>query len=89
MTNVLGQGGMQAALYHLKLDQHGKNPKEFHENLHTIFKDGATILEKVIIKELYLRLGMPYREREPFDFEEHVNLAMQVASSRLRRRESL
>ncbi|MCS4539436.1 MAG: hypothetical protein HYU03_01935 [Thaumarchaeota archaeon] len=81
MTNVLGQGGMQAALYHLKLDQHGKNPKEFHENLHTIFKDGATILEKVIIKELYLRLGMPYREREPFDFEEHVNLVMQVASS--------
>lgn len=89
MRNVLGQGGMQAALYHLKLDQHGKNPKEFHENLRTIFKDGATTLEKVIIKELYLTLGLPYREREPFDFEEHVNLALQVASSRLGGRESL
>jgi hypothetical protein len=30
---------------------------------------GAELLERIIIKELFRRLSVPYEEKEPFEFE--------------------
>lgn len=83
MRDVLGEGGMRAALFHLQLVQYASDPRTFHGNLHVVFKDGAIILEKIIVKELYRRLGLPFRAGTDFDFEEHVNLAKNILSSRI------
>src|SRR5438552_9687365 len=40
-------------------------PKEFHRKLQTVFGNGATILEKVIIKDLFRKLNIPYNSQEP------------------------
>jgi len=82
MTNVLGKSGMQAAMYYLQLRQYVKNPEEFHKNLYAIFNEGATVLEKVIIKELFRKLGIPFDENAPFSFEKYIHLALEVLSTR-------
>lgn len=83
MRNVLGDSGMQAVLFHLQLVQYAKDPKEFHDNLYALLKDGAITLEKIIVKELLRRVGIQYDEREAFDFERQVNLAREVLKTRL------
>jgi hypothetical protein len=75
LRNVLGEGSMHSVLFYLQLDQLEQNPRELHNKLYSIFKDGAVILEKVVVKELYQRLDMLYVEREAFDFEEYVKSA--------------
>lgn len=85
MKNILGENGMQVALFNLQLIQYAKNPSEFHQNLYSIFKDGAVVLEKTIVKELFRRLSIHYREGESFDFERHLNLAREVLLTRVKK----
>ncbi len=85
MRNVLGETGMHAALFHLKSGQDPWRPKEFHDNLIAIFKDGAVVLEKIIVKELFQRCGLIYQSTEDFDFQKSVNLAREVVVTRMGR----
>jgi len=74
---------MQAILFHLKLAQFEQDPNEFHSKLYFIFKGGAICLEKVIVKELFQRLGVTYEEREEggaFDFGNCVNVAKGICA---------
>ncbi|MDG6939290.1 MAG: hypothetical protein JRN39_02695 [Nitrososphaerota archaeon] len=81
LKNVLGEIGMNVVLFHLKLDGLVREPKEFHERLRSVFKEGGLTLEKVIAKDLYRRLGLSYEEGKTFDFEGWVARAMREASA--------
>ena len=78
----MGESGRQAVLLNVELTHHTSNPEVFHRNLHGIFNDGALILEKVIIKELFRKLGVPYEEKSDFDFVGHVNHAKKLFLTR-------
>ncbi len=70
--NTLGEGGAQALRYHLKLGEHWEDPKEFHNRLISIMKDGALVLESLITKDLFRGLGLQYEEVQFFDFGERI-----------------
>ncbi len=69
---TLGEGGAQALKYHLKLGEHWENPKEFHDRLISIMKDGAFVLESLVIKDLFRGLGLQYEEAQFLDFGERI-----------------
>lgn len=45
-------------MLHFKLDQLANNPSQLHETLARVFGNGAAVLEKIILKELYKRLDL-------------------------------
>ncbi len=65
---------MQATLFYVGLNQ-SSEPDEFHKQLLSVFGVGAITLEKVIVRELYSRLSMPFDESGEFDFARYVNRA--------------
>jgi hypothetical protein len=44
------------------------DPKEFHRKLQSVFGTGATVLEKIIVKDLFRKLNVPYDSQERFDY---------------------
>jgi len=74
MRNLIGEECMKVALYHLQLTRYTP-PQEFHEKFVKIFKEGAVTIEKVIVKEMYSRIGLTYVEMVPFDFIKYCELA--------------
>jgi len=69
----MGESGMKAIFFHVELGDYIEDAGEFHRNLYEMFGDGAVILEKLIAKELFRRLGLPYSEKNNFDFKRCVN----------------
>ena len=51
------------------------DPKEFHRKLQSVFGNGATVLEKVIVKDLFRKLNIPYNSLERFDYGEALEKA--------------
>lgn len=82
LKNALGEECMRTIFFHLELDQHANNPKEIHEKLCPLFKQGAEIIEKIIVKELFRRANLPYEERGNFDFERYVNLGRKFLTTK-------
>lgn len=73
---------MKVVLSNIELTLCVNNPGELHKSLRSIFKEGASTLEKLIIKELFRRLSLPYEEQTDFDFEGYVNLAQELLATR-------
>lgn len=69
---------MKVVLSNIELALCTDNPRELHRSLRSIFKEGAFILEKVIIKELFRRLDLPYEEQADFDFAGYINRAREL-----------
>jgi len=65
---TLGEGGARSIKFHLNLNQYWENPKEFHESLFSLLKEGALVLESLVVKELFRRLDMQYEEPRRIDF---------------------
>lgn len=82
LESALGESGMKAVLSNVELAFCMDNPGELHRNLHGIFKEGAFVLEKVIVKELFQRLNVPYEETGNLDFEGYVRHARKLFVSR-------
>ena len=80
---VLGEDVMKAVFLHLGPIQF-ENPSEFHNKLSCIFKQGAEVLEKMIVKELYQKLDVPYEDKGDFNFERYVNHARDFSIGRLK-----
>ncbi|HZY47780.1 MAG TPA: hypothetical protein VFE96_08300 [Candidatus Bathyarchaeia archaeon] len=51
------------------------DPKEFHRKLQTVFGNGATVIEKIIIKELFRKLSLPYSSSDFFSYSEDLERA--------------
>jgi hypothetical protein len=56
MVKVLGAGGAQAMFYYLGLPDLD-SPTRFHERLESVFGSGAPSLERVILEEIYQKIG--------------------------------
>jgi hypothetical protein len=69
---------MKAVISNIELALCASNPKELHKSLRNLFKDGASVLERAILKELFRRLSLPYEERTDLDFEGYVNRAREL-----------
>jgi len=78
LEKVLGESGMKVVLLNIELDRCTINPEALHMSLYDLFKDGVFVLEKVIVKELFRKLGIPYEERIDLDFVGCVNHAKEL-----------
>src|SRR3989442_14268423 len=56
------------------------DPKEFHKKLQSVFGNGATVLEKVIVKDLFRKLNVPYNSQERFDYGEALERAKKACT---------
>ncbi|MEM2972140.1 MAG: hypothetical protein QW270_06955 [Candidatus Bathyarchaeia archaeon] len=78
---TLGESGKHMIFFYLekdfslRKDEISKNPEALAQGLEKIFKAGASVLEKIIIEKLYLKLGLKYRERSNFSFIDYVKKA--------------
>jgi hypothetical protein len=54
------------------------NPKEFHAKLQSVFGNGAIVIERVIIKDLFRKLNIPYTSQGPFDYREALERAREA-----------
>lgn len=57
---------------------HPSDPAQFHKQLTTIFGNGAAVLEKIIVKELFHKLNLAYDSSGQFDYGNALARARQV-----------
>ncbi len=80
-----GESPSKAIYYHL--DKRFKIQKEdipeeadkFASALTAIFGSGATVIERLIIKDLYQRLNLNFEEKSSFEIADYISLAREVA----------
>ncbi|MEM3459120.1 MAG: hypothetical protein QXN36_00820 [Candidatus Bathyarchaeia archaeon] len=78
---VLGKSGRDAvyfhleSLYSLRKEDVLEKPDVFVESLRKIFGMGAGVIEKAILKSLYEKLGLDYKEDKNWDFAAYLNEA--------------
>jgi len=76
--DVLGESGRQMTFFHLeksysiKRHEIPQKPEAFATGLEKIFGAGASVLEKLIVKSLYSKLGLKYEDKEERPFADHV-----------------
>jgi hypothetical protein len=74
----LGESGKHMIFYHLdksysiKKHEIPKTPEAFAEGLEKIFGAGASVLEILIVKSLYTKLGLKYEDVESCPFADCV-----------------
>jgi len=74
----LGESVRQMIFYHLentysvKRQDIPKKPEAFAEGLEKIFGKGASVLEKIIVKTLYSKLGLEYEDKKDFVFIDYL-----------------
>ncbi len=78
LENALSKSCMKIIMFHMDFGDYVDDPSELHRNLYTLLGDGANVLEKMIVKELFRRLDIPYEERGDFDFVRYVNEAREL-----------
>jgi hypothetical protein len=54
------------------------NPRELDKQLSLVFGNGSLMLERIIVKGLYLKLSMPYDSNLGFDYSKALDLARNV-----------
>jgi hypothetical protein len=69
-------------IFHIEFGQSTDDPSEFHRNLQALLGNGANVIEKIIVKELFRRLNISYEEKGDFDFARHINEARELFSER-------
>ena len=78
LSRVLGESATRSLLYHTKFDDK-QTPREFHERLVVMIGDGASTLERSIVKEMFAKLAAQSPHVDPdFDFEGSVRKARAV-----------
>jgi hypothetical protein len=58
--------------------EHASNGAEFHKQLQTLFGNSTTIIEKIIVKELFRKLELACTLNYPFGYEESLETARAV-----------
>jgi hypothetical protein len=75
---VIGEKGRQAIYIHLEVRKGLKKQEspdkveEFSRALHEIFGNGSYVIEKIILRHLYLSLGLEFREKQGTSFNDYV-----------------
>lgn len=68
---------MQAVTFHIGSSRF-EDPAEFHNQLLDLFHIGAVYLEKMIAKDLFHKLDIPFDNSDDFDFLEMINQAKEL-----------
>jgi len=80
-----GESPRKAIYYHLDKNfkiQKEKIPEDaekFASALNALFGSGATVIEKLIVKDLYQRLNLSFEEKSSFEIADYISLAREVA----------
>ena len=74
LETTLGASAAGAVLYHTRLKGTLDDPARVHEGLVSMLRQGAYVVERGIVKDLYQGLGIPLRETWS-DFCEMVEIA--------------
>jgi len=82
IRDLLGESPLQAILYNLNLESLGKDPEQFDQKLREMLKGPATIVEEIIIKDLFKGLDLLYSPGGDFDFVRFVDTAKEIYLSR-------
>jgi len=77
VKDAMGPGVLQVLVEGGLLDN-SENPAEFDKQLRKMFGNAARVLERLIVKELFRKLGIPYRSEPTFDYSESVDTARKV-----------
>ena len=76
------RGTLGQAILGVLVDQglfdRASDPKEFQLKLQSVFGNGATVIEKVIIKDLFRRLNILYASQGSFDYGEALERAREA-----------
>jgi hypothetical protein len=78
LRDTLGPDVLQILVSKGLLDN-SDSPQLFHQQLSSIFSNGATVLERVVIKEFYRKLGVPYRPEPSFDYRASLETAKKAS----------
>lgn len=82
LKNALGETSAKVVLLNMKSTRYVDSPEEFHRDLYAIFNEGALSLEKVIVKELFCRLSVPFEEKGDFGFAASVKCVKDLLVTR-------
>jgi len=78
---VIGESARDALLYHIersfgiKREEIPERLEAFHEALERLLGEGATVVERLIAKNLSGRLGLDFEEHENLTLIDYVNYA--------------
>lgn len=75
--SALGRNVLEILASKGMLDNSG-NSEEFDRQLQSLFGNGASVLERMVVKDLYRRLSIPYESEVPFDYEKSLETAREV-----------
>ena len=79
LRGTLGDSATSALFYHIGAGTQPTDVEEFHVKLPRILGDQATmVVEKMITKDLFSKLGLPSSEDGPFDFLLSLNRAREA-----------
>jgi len=56
----------------LRKEDIAENLEIFSSSLEKMFGFGATLLEKLVLKKLYMKLGLKYEEKEGYKFLDYI-----------------
>lgn len=57
---------------HLKREEIAEKPEVFSANLRKLLKSGATVVERMILKNLYSKLQLKYEEKQGYEFLDYI-----------------
>jgi len=77
LANALGRYVLDILASKGLLDD-SDNPKEFDKELQSLFGNGASVLERIVVKDLYRKLSIPYNSDARFDYEKSLETAKEV-----------
>ena len=75
--SALGRNVLEVPVSKRLLDNSG-SLREFDRELQSLFGDGASVLERLVVKDPYRKLSIPYESEAPFDYEESLITAREV-----------
>ena len=78
IESIFSKSGMQAMFFHLGKATAASDPVNFHNQLQTMLTSGAIVVEKEIIKDLFIKLNYQYSDSERFDFVDSIKAAKQM-----------
>ena len=85
IANALGRYVLEILMSKGLLDNLD-NPKEFDRGLQSLFGNGASVVERIVVKDLYRSLSIPYDSAARFDYERSLEKAMEVCFEETRRK---
>lgn len=57
---------------HLKLEEIGEKPEAFSAGLERLMVSAAPLIENLILKNLYSKLGLKFEEKEGYEFSDYI-----------------